>query len=95
MNVEKSMILDPESKDSVAVQLALGETNIIKETKKFLEQEGISLEALKGHYVKDVQRSDTVILVKNIPATTQIEELRTLFGKFGSLGRVSHHLITL
>lgn len=88
LNVDKSQILDHESKDSLAVRLALGETNIIKETKQFLEQEGISLEALKGHYNKNIERSENTIIVKNISPSTQIEELKSLFGKYGSLGRV-------
>jgi multiple RNA-binding domain-containing protein 1 len=88
LSVSKSELLDPESGSSMAVRLALGETNIIKETKAFLEAEGVSLEALKGHYNKSISRSSTVILVKNIPTNTQVEELRSLFGPFGSLLRV-------
>ena len=34
------------------------------------------------------KRSKTVILAKNLPAGTKAEELRELFSKSGSLGRV-------
>lgn len=34
------------------------------------------------------KRSKTVILVKNLPASTSVSELEVLFGKHGSLGRV-------
>ena len=93
LNVDKSQILDHDTKDSLAVRLALGETNIIKETKQFLENEGTSMEALKGHYNKDIERSENILIVKNISTSTQIEELRSLFGKFGSLGRVCNHVL--
>ena len=42
------------------------------------------LEALKRGNCK---RSKTVILVKNIPYTVKEEELRELFGRYGSLKR--------
>lgn len=34
------------------------------------------------------ERSKTVILVKNLPASTSVVELEDVFGKHGSLGRV-------
>ncbi|KAI9141566.1 hypothetical protein BKA69DRAFT_1124694 [Paraphysoderma sedebokerense] len=81
-NVAKSEILNKDS-DNMAVRLALAETHIINETKKFLEENGIILDAFgkKG-------RSKTVILVKNIPYGTEESELRDLFADFGSLGRI-------
>ena len=35
-------------KQSAAVRLALGETQIVAETRKFLEEEGIRLDAFDG-----------------------------------------------
>ncbi|KZT68334.1 RNA-binding domain-containing protein [Daedalea quercina L-15889] len=84
MNVPKSEILNPES-DNAAVKLALAETHIINETKSFLEQHGVVLESLAS---TRAQRSDTVILVKNIPYGTSAETLRTMFGSHGELRRV-------
>lgn len=88
LQVSKSELLDVESSSSMAVRLALGETNIIKETKEFLASEGVHLEALKGHYNKSIVRSTTIIIAKNIPINTQIEELRNVFGRFGTLVKV-------
>ena len=88
LQVSKSDLLDVESSSSMAVRLALGETNIIKETKEFLASEGVHLDALKGHYNKSIVRSTTVIIAKNIPTNTQIDELRNVFGRFGTLVKV-------
>ncbi|KAI8816731.1 uncharacterized protein EV422DRAFT_561394 [Fimicolochytrium jonesii] len=83
LGVRKSEILNPDA-ENMAVRLALAETHIIAETKKYLEDEGIDLNAFE----KKKTRSKTVILVKNIPHSTEEEELRELFGKFGEIGRL-------
>ena len=90
MNVPKSSILDPNSAD-MAVRLALAETQVVNETKRFLTQNGVSIDDFESGMggKKKKYRSDTVILVKNIPADTVEEELRDLFSRFGTLGRVS------
>ncbi|KAI8973452.1 hypothetical protein BDF20DRAFT_977834 [Mycotypha africana] len=82
LGVSKSEVLNAES-DNMAVRLALAETQIINETKEFFEKHGIFL----GNFSK-TERSDTTILVKNIPYGTTEEDMRELFGKFGELGRV-------
>ncbi|KAJ1649931.1 Multiple RNA-binding domain-containing protein 1 [Dispira simplex] len=82
LNVQKEEILDP-SASNAAVRVALAETHIINETKQFLEEHGLVLNAFAKR-----ERSETVILVKNIPYSTLEEELRALFGKHGQLGRV-------
>lgn len=41
----KEAILGPEIKGSAAVRLALAETQIVNETKKYLEKMGVKLEA--------------------------------------------------
>jgi multiple RNA-binding domain-containing protein 1 len=86
-NITKGEIFDPESKN-VAVRLALAETQIINKTKKYLEKEGVSLEALKGHYNKNIERSKTAMLIKNIPYETTVDDLRTIFSPFGELKKV-------
>ncbi|KAJ3101203.1 putative RNA-binding protein 19 [Physocladia obscura] len=83
LNVKKRDILDPSS-ENMAVRLALAETDIINETKTYLEQEGIDLNA----FTRTKVRSNTILLAKNIPAGTTAEEIDILFAKFGSLGRV-------
>ncbi|KAH9176126.1 hypothetical protein EDB89DRAFT_1903300 [Lactarius sanguifluus] len=82
MNISKSDILDPEVSDA-AVKLALAETHIIQETKTHLESHGVVLSAFSGR-----GRSETVILVKNIPYGTTAEQLREIFGAHGELQRV-------
>ncbi|CAG8679703.1 10509_t:CDS:2, partial [Racocetra persica] len=81
-NVKKSEILDPES-DNMAAKLALAETHIIQETKSFLEMNGISLSSFGRK-----EKSDTIILVKNISFGVTKEELQQLFGWYGEIGRL-------
>ncbi|RUP46895.1 hypothetical protein BC936DRAFT_146406 [Jimgerdemannia flammicorona] len=82
LGVSKSDLLNPES-DNIAVRLALAETQLVAETKTFLEEQGISVDSFGKK-----ERSDTVILVKNIPYGTTEGELSALFGKHGDLGRI-------
>ncbi|CAG0884800.1 unnamed protein product [Darwinula stevensoni] len=81
----KLKVLDPEGKGSVGVRLALGETQIVAQTREFLLNNGVVLDAFSR---PPLERSKTVILVKNLPARTKASEIRTLFAKFGELGRV-------
>eukprot|EP01132_Coremiostelium_polycephalum_P003170 gene3170-3969_t len=80
----QGQLLDHTSTD-LAVRVTLMETHIINETKKFLEAEGVIIDTIGN---KDVQRSNNVILVKNIPFSTKESELEELFMKYGELGRV-------
>ncbi|NWI17835.1 RBM19 protein, partial [Crypturellus soui] len=84
-NAPKSQVLDHESKDSVAVRVALGETELVQEIRRFLIENGVSLDSFSQ---AAGERSKTVILVKNLPASTRVAELEEVFGKHGSLGRV-------
>ncbi|ORX57506.1 RNA-binding domain-containing protein [Hesseltinella vesiculosa] len=82
LGVSKSEFLSADA-DNAAVRLALAETQIISETKEFFEEHGIVLDTFGKK-----ERSDTVILIKNIPFGTTEDELKHLFGKHGDLGRV-------
>ncbi|XP_072352543.1 probable RNA-binding protein 19 isoform X1 [Scyliorhinus torazame] len=84
-NATKSQVLNHEGQGSVAVRMALGETQIVQETRQFLVDNGVSLDSFSQGSGK---RSKTVILVKNIPAGTQVDELEKVFKKYGDLGRV-------
>jgi len=85
-NVDKAdVVLGDSGGKSAAVRLALGETQIIQETKKYLEEEGIKLEVFEK---PPKVRSKTVIIAKNLPANTSGQEIRDMFCKFGVLGRV-------
>ncbi|KAF8200210.1 hypothetical protein BJ912DRAFT_948293 [Pholiota molesta] len=83
MNIDKSEILNPESGDNAAVKLALAETHIIQETKSYLESQGVLLSSFSSR-----ARSETTILVKNIPYGTTAEQIRELFEPHGELSRV-------
>lgn len=88
--VSKSKLLDREA-DDLAVRIALGETQVIAETKKALENSGVNVKALEGlasGNAGDVKRSNHVILVKNLPYSSSEEELVSMFSKFGSLDKV-------
>lgn len=82
----KEAILDmSEGGSGAAVRLALGETEIIMEMRKFLEENDVILDVFNQIPKK---RSKTAILVKNLPADTTILDIQSLFSKFGLLGRV-------
>ena len=84
-DIDKSDILDSTNKHSAAVRMALGETHIVKETRDFLIENGISLDAFSQ---PNAERSKSVILVKNLPAGATSSELRDLFEQHAQLGRV-------
>lgn len=82
----KEQILDTTGHGtSAAVRLALGETEIILKMKKFLEQNDVHLDAFEQINGK---RSNTVIIAKNLPAGTTIQDIQPIFAKFGLLGRI-------
>lgn len=87
LGIAKSDILNPDSEvgGSPAVKLALAETHIIAETKKYLEQHNVDLSLFSQHRIP---RSKTIILVKNIPYGTSSSELHEMFSTFGSLKQV-------
>lgn len=85
-NTTKEKVLEDGSKGlSAAVKLALGETQLVQDTKNFLEENDVCLDAFNEPPSK---RSKTVILIKNLPAGTQMHEIRSLFAPHGELGRV-------
>ena len=85
-NFSKHDVLNNDTKgQSAAVRLALGETQLVADTKAFLEEQGVILDAFSQAPSK---RSKTVLLIKNLPVKTPIEEIRDMFAKQGELGRV-------
>ncbi|KAI5432706.1 hypothetical protein KIW84_020129 [Lathyrus oleraceus] len=88
--VSKSDLLDREA-DDLAVRIALGETQVISETKSAFKKAGVNVEALeelaKGK-VDGIKRSNHVILAKNLPYGATENELANMFGKFGSLDKI-------
>lgn len=89
LGIPKSSLLDATS-ESVAIQMSLAETKIINDTKAYLEQEGVVLDAFSscGGKKSRENRSDTVLLIKNIPFETTVSELDNLFNRYGSVIRL-------
>lgn len=84
-NTTKEKVLD-DTKQGAAVRLALGETQIINQIKEFLEENEVSLESFNN--LTKCPRSKNVILVKNLPFGTKIEEIREKFAGFGELKKI-------
>ncbi|KAM1484581.1 hypothetical protein TB2_035699 [Malus domestica] len=88
--VSKGGLLDREAVD-LAVRIALGETQVIAETKKSLTNAGINVEYSENFAAgktDGVKRSNHVILVKNLPYGSTDGELAKMFGKFGNLEKL-------
>ncbi|KYQ94283.1 RNA-binding region RNP-1 domain-containing protein [Tieghemostelium lacteum] len=81
--ISQGEILDTEAQD-MAVRMTLMETHIINETKKFLEENGVVIDYIGD---KNVKRSNTTILIKNIPFRTTEKEISDMFSKFGEITR--------
>ncbi|KAJ8763754.1 hypothetical protein K2173_003536 [Erythroxylum novogranatense] len=90
LGVSKSDLLAREA-DDLAVRIALGETQVIAETKKALTNAGVnvtSLEDFAARKTDGIKRSSHVLLVKNLPYGSSEGDLVKMFGKFGSLDRI-------
>lgn len=79
--VPKSEMMDPDSSD-LPVRMALGETWVVAETKRGLEEAGCNVAALEeaakaagSGASKAVERSTTALVVKNIPYSTTEQDL--------------------
>ena len=83
---DKSDIFNVEdAKTTAAVRMALGETQLVAETREFMEAQGVNLEVFEKSNLK---RSKSIILVKNLPFGTTDAELHSLFQPFGSISRL-------
>eukprot|EP00559_Dactyliosolen_fragilissimus_P004746 CAMPEP_0184864338 /NCGR_PEP_ID=MMETSP0580-20130426/14552_1 /TAXON_ID=1118495 /ORGANISM="Dactyliosolen fragilissimus" /LENGTH=909 /DNA_ID=CAMNT_0027363069 /DNA_START=104 /DNA_END=2833 /DNA_ORIENTATION=- len=87
--LSKGIVMDVKgdlSSGGAAVRLALGETHILDENKAFFEENGInismmipSLESMKTSSNDKLQRSELMIIIKNLPYNTSYEEMVKLF----------------
>ena len=70
-----------------AVRAAVAEAHLTSEAARSLGDEGIRLDVINGHNALHRDRSNTTILIKNLPAkgTYDDRELFALFARFGSL----------
>ncbi|CAF0981643.1 unnamed protein product [Didymodactylos carnosus] len=71
--------------DSLAVRLAIGETQIVQDTRQFLLDNNVRLDAFSQVQGK---RSSQVILVKNLPLNTSEYDLKILFEKYGQVNKI-------
>ena len=96
--VSKADLLESGDAD-VAVRLALGEAQIIADTKAQLEDAGVDVGTLERSAAaggantakgaqKSVKRSGLCILLKNLPYEAEEDELRSMCERFGSLSRL-------
>ncbi|QLQ80224.1 hypothetical protein HG537_0D02250 [Torulaspora globosa] len=85
LGLEKSQLIDPENSSS-AVKQALAEAHVIGDVRKYFESKGVDLTKF-GQLKNESQRDNRVILVKNFPYGTTVEELGDLFLPFGKLER--------
>ena len=92
LNLGKGDILnvkDNLSSGDAAVRLALGETHILEENRKFLLKHGVHMDVTKSMPLKpkeakadqthSFKRSLTMLLVKNLPFDTKSDELLKIF----------------
>ncbi len=86
LNIQKGAFFDKNSSESMAVKLASSETLIISQTKQWLKENcQIDFDTIDR---TKVQRSKTILLVKNIAATVKDTELREIFERYGNLVRL-------
>ncbi|PVG01471.1 putative RNA-binding protein [Serendipita vermifera] len=88
LGIPKADILNPDSSQSgtsPAVKLALAETHIIAETKKYFEEHNVDLSLFSR---PRHPRDRTTILVKNIPYGTSASALSDLFSPYGRVRRI-------
>lgn len=83
LGIEKGSILnvkDDLTAGNAAVRLALGETQVIEENRTYFEKHGIDIDGLvSSSSDTSIKRSSSMILVKNLPFDTSLEELSKVF----------------
>ena len=82
LGVSKSQLIDPENSSS-AVKQALAEAHVIGDVRKYFEDRGVDLTTFDKK-----ERDDKIILVKNFPFGTTIDEIGELFAAYGQLKRM-------
>ncbi|CCE63029.1 hypothetical protein TPHA_0D03960 [Tetrapisispora phaffii CBS 4417] len=85
LGIEKSQLIDAENSNS-AVKQALAEAHVIGDVRKYFEDKGVDIASFSVLRSTN-KRDDTVILVKNFPFGTTVEELSDLFLPFGKIDR--------
>lgn len=83
LGIEKGSILnvkDDLTAGNAAVRLALGETQVIEENRAYFQKHGIDIDGLvSSSSDAPSKRSSNMILAKNLPFDTSLEELSKVF----------------
>jgi len=90
-NMAKSSLLganQADESDNIGVRMAVAETHMINETKTFLEEHGVLLSKFASRPGMNVDRSDTIMLIKNLPFDTEEQDLRKVLKKYGPIQRL-------
>eukprot|EP00817_Percolomonadidae_sp_ATCC50343_P003514 CAMPEP_0117428622 /NCGR_PEP_ID=MMETSP0758-20121206/8289_1 /TAXON_ID=63605 /ORGANISM="Percolomonas cosmopolitus, Strain AE-1 (ATCC 50343)" /LENGTH=764 /DNA_ID=CAMNT_0005215081 /DNA_START=213 /DNA_END=2506 /DNA_ORIENTATION=- len=87
LGMSKKEFLEKKGSENMAVQLARGETELIRQTKEALVEHGVNFEILNNpeSYKK---RSKHIILVKNLPPNTNEGAVQSLFSPYGQLEKI-------
>jgi multiple RNA-binding domain-containing protein 1 len=84
-NINKSDIFDVHSSGtrsgSIAVKLSIGETQLVNDMRKFLQRNGVKLDAFAANN-NSTERSKTTILLKNLPNNTSEDDLKKTFERY-------------
>ncbi len=68
----------------LAVRLAIGETQIIQENKSYFAAHGVDITSIESNSAKskNIERSTTTILIKNLPYDVVTSEVENMFARF-------------
>ncbi len=99
--VDRADVMEPGASGAAAVRLALGEAQLVADTKRELASAGVDIAALEAAArggggsaaaglggASAVRRSGTVLLLKNLPFEADADELRALAARFGGVARL-------
>ncbi|KAL7078468.1 hypothetical protein ACQ4LE_002674 [Meloidogyne hapla] len=85
---KRELLLEGKGENSAAVRLSMAETRLVRETRKFLLDNGVKLDAFSNDN-STTKRSKTVILVKNLNGKPGgSEELNRIFSRHGEIKNV-------
>lgn len=84
--ITKKELLDKEL-DNPGVKIALIETKVINETKEWLKENGVAIDVFESDRA-NIQRSDTVLLVKNLGKEANRKKIAELFQRYGHVERI-------
>ena len=85
MNIDKSEFFKSAKNESLAARMALGETQLVNETRMFLEQNGVFLNCFNFDNLK---RSKTIFLIKHLPSSTTEDELNEFLSAYGRVKKI-------